>query len=170
MHKSRGVTLIELMVTLTVITIVLLIAVPSFVEFLAKRRIEGVAHELNTDLQYARSLAVNNRIEVTLSRTSSTQYEIAGTVIEGGAAVARTFKTMQLSGVTLGGSTSVSYEPHRGTRSTYLPPPPDGEDTPPTITVAASGTDATLTVSVTPMGQTQICSTGAKMGGYPECL
>lgn len=161
MSKPRGLTLVELMVTLTVVTIVLLIAAPSFVEFLAKRRVEGVAHELSTDLQYARSLAANNRIEVTLNRISSTQYEITGTVVEGGVAVARTFKTMPLSGVTLSGSTSVSYEPHRGTRSTA------GAD--PTLTVAASGTSATLSVSVTPMGQVQICSTDAAMGGYPTC-
>ena len=161
MNKCRGITLIELMVTLTVITIVLLIAAPSFTEFLAKRRVEGVAHELSTDLQYARSLAVNKQIEVTLSRISSTQYEITGTVVEGSAAVARTFKAMQLSGATLDGSTSVSYEPHRGTRSTT------GAD--PAITVAANGTGATLTVSVNPMGQARICSTGAAMGGYPAC-
>ena len=161
MNKCRGITLIELMVTLTVITIVLLIAAPSFTEFLAKRRVEGVAHELSTDLQYARSLAVNKQIEVTLSRISSTQYEITGTVVEGGTAVVRTFKAMQLSGATMGGSTSVSYEPHRGSRSTT------GAD--PAITVAASGTGATLTVSVNPMGQARICSTGAAMGGYPAC-
>ena len=161
MNKRRGITLIELMVTLAVISIVLLIAAPSFTEFLAKRRVEGVAHELSTDLQYARSLAVNNRIEVTLNRISDTQYEITGTVVEGGASVARTFKAMQLSGVTLDGSTSISYEPHRGTRSTV------GAD--PAITVAANGTGATLTVSVNPMGQARICSTDSAMSGYPAC-
>ena len=161
MPKPRGLTLIELMVTLTVIAIVLLIAVPSFVEFLARRRVEGVAQELSTDLQYARSLAVNNRIEVTLNRTSTTQYEITGTVIEGSTTVVRSFKALQLNGATLSGSSSVGYEPHRGTRSTA------GAD--PAITVAAGGTSATLRVSVTPMGQAQICSPDATMGGYPAC-
>ncbi len=161
MQKPRGITLVELMVTLTMLVVVLLVATPSFVEFLAKRRVEGVAHELSTDLEYARSLAVENRIEVTLSRISSTQYEITGTLVEGGTALARTFKTLQLDGATLSGSASVSYEPHRGTRSTA------GAD--PVLTVAASGTGATLTVSVTPMGQTQICSTDGAIGGYPVC-
>lgn len=161
MHKGQGSTLIELMVALTVITTVLLIAMPSFIGFLAKRRVEGVAHELSTDLQYARSLAVNHRIEVTLNRISDTQYEITGTLVEGGTSVARTFKAMPLSGVTLDGSSSISYEPHRGTRSTA------GAD--PAITVAANGTGATLTVSVNPMGQARICSTDSAMGGYPAC-
>ena len=67
-HKTwQGFTIIELMVVVALAAILVTIAVPSFFDFLSKRRVEGVASELVTDLQYARSEAVARNQNVTLT-------------------------------------------------------------------------------------------------------
>lgn len=58
MFKLRGFTLIELMVTVVVISILALVVMPSIADLVSKSRVEGVASELRTDIQYARSQAL----------------------------------------------------------------------------------------------------------------
>ena len=57
-RSARGFTLIELMVVVALASVILTLAVPSFIGMLAKKRLEGLAQELGTDLQYARGEAV----------------------------------------------------------------------------------------------------------------
>jgi type IV fimbrial biogenesis protein FimT len=59
-----GFTLIELMVTIGIVAVLLFVAAPSFVTTLAKQRMEGFASELATDIQYARSEAVQRNAAV----------------------------------------------------------------------------------------------------------
>lgn len=53
--RSRGLTLIELIVVVAVIGVLIAIVAPSFQGMLARQRVEGVNAELVTDLQLARS-------------------------------------------------------------------------------------------------------------------
>ncbi len=62
--RDRGFTLIEFMATVSIAAVLLAVAVPSFGGMMAKRRVEGFAGELITDLQYARSEAVARNQEV----------------------------------------------------------------------------------------------------------
>lgn len=63
-RPAMGFTLVELMVTLVIAGTLLAFAVPSMREFIARKRVEGVANELATDLRYLRSLQIErNRIE-----------------------------------------------------------------------------------------------------------
>ena len=57
MKSRRGFTLIELMVAIIVIGALLLIAAPSFRDFIEMQRLRGVNAELVTDVRYARSEA-----------------------------------------------------------------------------------------------------------------
>jgi type IV fimbrial biogenesis protein FimT len=76
---ARGFTLIELMVVVALGAILLSLAAPSFMNFLAKKRVEGVMAELVTDLQYARSEAVQrNAIVRVISGTSCYAVHVAG--------------------------------------------------------------------------------------------
>lgn len=55
---ARGFTMIEMMVVVVLAAVLLAVAAPSFLSTLARKRLEGVAAELSTDIQYARSEAV----------------------------------------------------------------------------------------------------------------
>jgi type II secretion system protein H len=56
--RQTGVTLIEMIVTIAILGVFAALVAPSFAGFLAKKRVEGVLAELVTDLQYARTEAV----------------------------------------------------------------------------------------------------------------
>jgi len=56
--RRRGISLIEAMVVLAVLGIVLAVAAPSFSDLLYRKRVEGIAAELVTDLQLLRSHAL----------------------------------------------------------------------------------------------------------------
>lgn len=62
--KLLGFTLIELLVVIALVAIVLALAAPSFTSTLARKRLEGVASELATDLHYARSEAMQRSASV----------------------------------------------------------------------------------------------------------
>jgi prepilin-type N-terminal cleavage/methylation domain-containing protein len=57
MGRHRGLTLVELMVVITVAGVLVLIAAPSFRDFIEMQRLRGVNAELLSDIQYTRSEA-----------------------------------------------------------------------------------------------------------------
>lgn len=73
-RHGRGFTLVELMVTLAIAALLAAIAVPSMREFIARKRVEGVAQELVTDLRYLKSQQVqrNEPVVIRFGSTAST--------------------------------------------------------------------------------------------------
>jgi type IV fimbrial biogenesis protein FimT len=63
---QRGFTLIELIVVIVISAVLLVLAAPSFRDNFDRRRLEGQANELVTDLQYARSEAAARNLNVLL--------------------------------------------------------------------------------------------------------
>ena len=59
--RRRGVTIVELMVTLAIIGVLAAIALPSMNSLISRKRLEGLAQELATDLRLLKSHQVNNR-------------------------------------------------------------------------------------------------------------
>jgi type IV fimbrial biogenesis protein FimT len=57
-ESQRGITLIETAVTVTLVAIAVSTAVPGFQDLVARKRLEGVATQLATDLQTVRTEAV----------------------------------------------------------------------------------------------------------------
>lgn len=64
---TQGFTLIELMITLALLTVVVTIAVPNFTAFIQKTRLQGQADDLAAFLQYARGEAVTKRTTATVT-------------------------------------------------------------------------------------------------------
>ncbi|MDD2545481.1 MAG: GspH/FimT family pseudopilin [Burkholderiaceae bacterium] len=156
MRRWAGFSLIELMVVIAITAILLTLAAPSFVEMLARRRLEGVANELSADLQYARSLAVASHANTQVQVSSSTQYDI--TSPPGGT----NYKTMVLTGGTTLDPVPVTlvFESRLGSLSTSADQ---------VVTVGNSGTLATLKITVGPSGRVQICAPSGLFAGYKVC-
>lgn len=71
MKQEHGVTLIELMVTLTIAVVLLTIAVPSFVTFMKSNNLSSQANDLIASINYARSEAIKRGVSVTMCPSSN---------------------------------------------------------------------------------------------------
>ena len=147
----RGFTLVELMVGVALAAILLAVAAPSFREVTARMRVEGVAHNLATDLQLARTEAIQRRATVNLvTAADGASYSLT----TGG----NTIKTVPLSGgASLSASVTISFEALRGLANAAV------------LNTSVSGTSAQLRVSSDVMGRVQMCSPSGALKGYTAC-
>ncbi|MDD3673947.1 MAG: GspH/FimT family pseudopilin [Thauera sp.] len=70
-ERSKGFSLVELMVVVAIVAILAGIAVPSMMSMLALNRLSSQANDLIGAVQYARSEAIKRNRSVSLCRTSS---------------------------------------------------------------------------------------------------
>ena len=87
-RTSAGFTLIELMITLSILVILLTIAVPSFRQFVQAQRVKTTSFDLFAAITYARSEALKRNGDVTLS--AATGGWANGWSISAGSATLRT--------------------------------------------------------------------------------
>lgn len=73
MHYSRAFTLIELMVTISVLAVVIALAAPSFSTILRENRLAALSTELQGAMQLARSEAVKRRENIRVCRSNAGQ-------------------------------------------------------------------------------------------------
>jgi type IV fimbrial biogenesis protein FimT len=104
---SLGFTLIELMVTLSVLVILLTIAVPSFREFVQAQRIKTASFELFSAITYARSEALKRNGDVTLSAATGGWGN--GWSISAGGATLRTRAALDSSVAITASASSLTY-------------------------------------------------------------
>ena len=73
LRGQKGLTLIELLVTIAILAILLAIAVPNFITFVQNSRLVGQTNDLVTALNYARSEAIKRGVRVSVcSRLDNT--------------------------------------------------------------------------------------------------
>lgn len=72
MHDTRGMTLLEMMVVVALITILVSVAVPSFQRWTASQRLTSSAVSIHSTLQLAKSEAIQRRAQVVLVFTPGT--------------------------------------------------------------------------------------------------
>ena len=157
MNKSKGVTLIELMVTIAVLAILASIAIPSFADLANSRRLINATEAIYSELQYVRSEAAK--------RTRQLSAKIEGDCLI--VADQSAFPALTLSSTCMatfpGVGLAVTGFPITFDRVRGVPNPPLGG----TLTLtSASGRIAKVIVSK--FGRVRVCSP-TKAGGYPAC-
>jgi prepilin-type N-terminal cleavage/methylation domain-containing protein len=165
----RGLTLMELMVTVAILAILVALAVPSFNSFLAKGRLSGAAEALAQDLQLARSESSRLNDAVTISFSSGAAW-CYGSVVSATACNCtqtscnlRRVDNSAFAGVTM---TAVSFGSTAATFTAFMPRQGLADDGTVEFTHASAGT---LRVSLGTAGQVRICSTSGGLGHHPAC-
>jgi type IV fimbrial biogenesis protein FimT len=172
--KMRGLTLMELMVTVAIMAILLVLAVPSFNSFLARGRLSGAAEGLAQDLQLAKSEALRRNASITISFSTGGAW-CYGTVVSTTACDCtdqappcslRRMDSTAYAGVTM---VATSFTDNATTFSARL-----GMASPGWVDLTHPNA-GTLRVSVgeagqtTPSSQVRICSTSGGLGHHQAC-
>jgi type IV fimbrial biogenesis protein FimT len=157
--RHLGFTLVELMVTIAVLIILLMVAVPSFQRTIDNRRIIGAADNILADLRYAQSESIkrNVQIPVVFTEGANWSYNVNTDPVRStsGADYRGTSIVVATTGDTL------TFDPRRGT----LQEAPVATQALITIT---SAMNSVLAVQVDPLSHMSLCTTTGT-GGYPSC-
>jgi len=154
--RIRGVSLIEVLVAIAIAAILGGLAAPSFIDSLARNRLDGAVSVLANDLQYTRSEAIRRRTAATLLvAAGGASYTVAYTPSVGDDVV---IKTVPLpDGVTLAAGAPVVFEALRGTTAAQ------------TLTGTSTPTGAKLLISTNALGRISTCSPDGSLKGHPAC-
>ncbi|MBS0287752.1 MAG: GspH/FimT family pseudopilin [Proteobacteria bacterium] len=77
-RSKHGFTLIELMVTISILAIVMLLAIPDFTSTIKRNTISNMSNDLITSLNYARSEAIKRGVSVSVCATQDANYGACG--------------------------------------------------------------------------------------------
>ncbi len=173
-RHQRGLTLVELLITLAVSAIVLGAGLPSFGAALARRHLEGSAAQLQTDIQFTRSLAVAQNRTLRMSfesdGTSSCYVAHSGSAgdcvcsldgpatCRGDAQAVRSARFDSVSAVQLRSNVrSMVFDPAKGTVTPAA-----------TLRLLERG-DSAVHLVVNIMGRVRSCTPTPGLGGYAAC-
>jgi type IV fimbrial biogenesis protein FimT len=146
--RSRGFTLIELMITLTILGIMLAFGIPSFREFVANQKVKSAGYELMTAVLMARSEAVKRNASLLITPVSTTAWASGWSLTAGATTI---LQQQSMDGVTI--TPQSSPDPTTAMELADLTFGPTGR---PNTTVyfqlTGGGTAATRCVKVDPSG------------------
>ncbi len=173
----HGFTMVELMTVLVLVSILLAVATPSFIDMIARQRVRSVNAELVGDIRYARSESVQRNREVAMefrSNAGLTCYSIFLPTVIGNCNCLRpettrcSFEAVELKTVQVPRSESVTLAASSslGARVTFdkdrsLAAPPDMS-----IDIA-SARGGRLNTRINPVGQVKVCSPDGSIPGVP---
>lgn len=158
---QRGLTLVEAMVTVAILGILAAIALPSYNGFIINSRVKGVAANVQTDLQYARSVATQGNENVTVVFGTNCYAIYRGTTTSTSCTDTSALKNVSITtadGVSLSSTfTTTEFNPARGTVTN-------------TGTITVSNGAAKLAASLGVTGRTKLCApSDSTVGGFPAC-
>lgn len=163
-RRTRGLTLIELMVALAIVAVLMTLALPSFGSILARHRLKAAAEQMAADLGELRLLAAQRGQTMHLNVQPGAQWCYALATVSGcDCRVAqscrmKTVRAIDHPGVTLAEGGEVTVDPH------VIGPVLHGGQA-----LLRSAEGATLRVGLTPLGRPKVCAPGGAQGGYPGC-
>ena len=155
--RPRGFTLVEALVAVSVASVLLSTAAPSFMRSMARGRIEGQANELAVDLQYARSESVRRRALATVAvadgggaYTLSYQNPVTGQNV--------VLKTVAMpTTVSINATAPIVFDPLRGMANAV------------TLQLTSSQLTERLRILTNASGRLQLCSPDGAFRGFPTC-
>lgn len=165
-HIYQGYTVVELIVTLSIVSILAVVSIPYLGSIIQRNRISGTADNLYYYIQNARSEAVKRNANVYVSFVSGDSWcygmnvgascncAIANNCGLGVVSAATSQQiTLSTSGLS---SNSIYFEGTHGAANASG-----------TITLTLYGQSSYITISVGRLGNLQICASG--IGGYQSC-
>jgi type IV fimbrial biogenesis protein FimT len=171
-RRQAGTTLVESAAVVAVLAVVAGSAVPSFEQAVQRHRLEGAATQLETDIHYARSLAVARNTPLRISFDNAAGCYVIHTgaagqcscAADGTAACQGSAEPQRSVAVTSGTKLglrssvrSVLFDPLRGTST-------------PTATIRLESRNGmALHQVLNIMGRVRSCAPNATVEGYPRC-
>lgn len=164
-RRRRGFTTIELMVVVAIIVILVTLAGPSFIDLFARKRLEGVAQELSTDIQYSRSESVARNVPLSITFVDSTCYVIHESSLTvsncDASSDPRQLKVVafarDVSAAYSATPTSVTFEPLRGSANAF------------SITLSSARGSWQMKASISTLGRVELCAVSASVVGFRPC-
>jgi type IV fimbrial biogenesis protein FimT len=162
-HDQRGLTLLELMVTLAIVAVLASLALPSFGGMMARHRLKAAADHLSMDLAEARFEATRRGEALHLQLRPGADWCYAVTLAPG--CDCRVAQSCQLKTVRAGEHPGVRLV--EGRDLDFEPRPRAGMGS---VAALLQGQDgAQLRVGLSPLGRPNVCAPGAAVSGYPRC-
>lgn len=170
---QHGVTLIEAAVVVAIAAIAVSTVAPGFQGLVARKRLEGVAAQLATDLQYVRTAAVarNEPVRISFHSSADGSCYVVHTgnspqcSCTGDAPAACSGGAVQIKTVWLPAAQQVAVQ---GSASSILFDPVHGTSTP-TGTARVTGTPGAIHHVINVMGRVRTCSPAPALQGYRVC-
>lgn len=170
-RRQRGLTLIEMMVTVTVLVIILLASVPLFTTWNANTRIRSAAEGLQNGVRLAQSTALSNNGSVTLRLTTDPKPDtdsdpkprgLNWVLLDAAGDVVQVKGGESLRGVTMQASSDFDGE------IVFLNLGQNDLTGPTNFAFDATGADKPLTVIVTPGGRVRMCDPSRTDSSDPQ--
>lgn len=177
--RTSGFTLIEMMVTLSVVAVIAALAAPSFGDSFKRSRIKAHAGEIVSTLELAKTESVKrNQVTTTIAvanegadwRVTTEWLQPDNSVMA--RSVSQSSQVTMLSPSVPGATTLTTAATltgsFRGVFSGYVSASncQDGDQC---LQLRAPGGKYLLRVGINPIGQVTACTVGESFGGYPAC-
>lgn len=177
--RQAGFTLVELLTTVAIVGVLAAVAAPSFNAFNVRERLKGAATNLYTDLQFARSEAVQRNAPITVSFNagSSWCYGIhqGSTACNCASANSCSIKTVSSSSFPTITLAQAQFSSLNGAASWYAISPlrgqsldASGNPVSGSATFEAEGSLA-MRGDLNAVGRLRLCSPSGSISGYPTC-
>lgn len=178
-RANAGLTLVELVTAVTIVAIVTVFAVPSFEDFRVRERLKGAANNLYTDLQFARSEAVQRNAQVSVSFVTGAGwcYGIHQGNAQCDCATANSCSIKTVSGADFPGisMSQAQFDAGAGATDWYVIDPRRGQVVDAAgaavagnVVFAGAGSRS-LRGDLNAVGRVRLCSPSGSMTGYPTC-
>jgi len=178
-RPEAGLTLVEMLIALTILAIASVFAIPTFDNFRVRERLKGAATNLYTDMQYARSEAVqrNTRLTVSFVTGAGWCYGINAGNAPCDCTAANDCDIKQVSGADFPGiaMTQAEFDSASGTANWYAIDPRRGQ----VVDAAGAPVDGNVLFSgagsralrgdLNAVGRVRLCSPSGSISGYPTC-